>query len=103
MTASRVASSSLLNSLHVMVSALGGAGTTGTSVFLVGNPGIGMSGMGMPGSPGTVVVGVRVVDVIGGPGCVVIATVPGVVRSQPAVRPATISAAPATQTCVLIS
>jgi hypothetical protein len=43
------------------------------------------------------------VDVIGGPGCVVIATVPGVVRSQPAVRPARINAAPATQTCVLIS
>src|SRR3954462_5645919 len=66
MTASRVASSSLLNSLHVMVSALGGAGTTGTSVFL-GKPGIGGSGMGMPGNPGTVV-GVFVVDVIGGPG-----------------------------------
>ena len=57
----------------------------------------------MPGNPGTVVVGVLVVDVsIGGPGWVVIATVPGVVRSQPAVRPARISAAPATQTCVLI-
>jgi hypothetical protein len=61
-----------------------------------------MSGMGMPGSPGTVD-GDRVFDVIGGPGCVVIATVPGVVRSQPAVRPARIKAAPATQTCVLIS
>jgi len=81
---------------------LGGAGTTGTSVLL-GNPGIGISGMGMPGNPGTVVVGVLVVAVIGGPGCVVIATVPGVVRSQPAVRPARINAAPATQTCVLIS
>src|SRR6185312_413824 len=54
MTASRVASSSLLKSAHVMVSALGGAGTTGTSVFL-GKPGIGMSGMGMPGILGTVV------------------------------------------------
>src|ERR1700752_3689923 len=102
MTASRVASSSLLNSLHVMVSALGGAGTTGTSVFL-GNPGIGMFGMGIPGSPGTVDCGVLVVGVlIGGPGWVVIATVPGVVRSQPTVRPARINAAKATQTCVLI-
>jgi hypothetical protein len=61
-----------------------------------------MSGIGMPGSPGTVVVGVRVVELIGGPGCVVIATVPGVVRTQPAVRPTRISAAPATQTRVLI-
>ena len=61
-----------------------------------------MSGMGMPGSPGTVDVGDRVVEVIGGPGWVVIATVPGVVRSQPAVKPARISAAPAIQTCVLI-
>jgi hypothetical protein len=60
-----------------------------------------MLGIGMPGSPGTVV-GVRVVDVIGGPGWVVIATVPGVVRSQPAVVAARISTAPATQTCVLI-
>ena len=60
-----------------------------------------MSGMGMPGSPGTVV-GVRVVEAIGGPGWVVMATVPGVVRSQPAVVAARISAAPATQTCVLI-
>src|SRR3954466_8240816 len=101
MTASRVASSSLLNSLHVMVSALGGAGTTGTSVFL-GKPGIGRSGMGMPGNPGTVV-GVPVVDGIGGPGWVVIATVPGVVRSQPVARPARINAVAATQTCVLIS
>ncbi len=42
-------------------------------------------------------------ELIGGPGSVVIATVPGVVRSQPAVRPARISAAAATQTCVLIS
>src|SRR5258707_13012227 len=100
MTASRVASSRLLNSLHFMVSALGGAGTTGTSVFL-GNPGIGMLGIGMPGSPGTVV-GVRVVEVIGGPGCVVIATVPGLVAWQPAGLAARISAAPATQTCVLI-
>jgi hypothetical protein len=90
----------LPNSLHFIVSAFGGAGTTGTSVFL-GNPGIGMSGMGMPGNPGTAV-GVRVVDVIGGPGWVVIATVPGVVRSQPVVRPTRISAAPAIQTCVLI-
>jgi hypothetical protein len=61
-----------------------------------------MSGIGMPGSPGTVVVGVRVVEVIGGPGWVVIATVPGVVRSQPAVRPPRINAAKATETCVLI-
>jgi hypothetical protein len=72
------------------------------SVFL-GNPGIGMFGMGMPGSPGAVDRGVLVVVVlIGGPGWVVIATVPGVVRSQPAVRPARITAAKATQTCVLI-
>jgi hypothetical protein len=65
-----------------------------------------MSGMGMPGSPGTVVLGVFVVDVIGGPGWVVIATVPGVVRSQPTVRPTRIGAARdirmATKTCVLI-
>ena len=101
MTASLVASSSLVNSLHFMVSALGGAGTTGTLVFL-GNPGIGMFGMGMPGNPGTVVIGVFVVEVIGGPGWVVIATVPGVLRSQPTVRPVRISAATATQTCVLI-
>ena len=59
-----------------------------------------MSGIGMPGSPVTVV-GVRGADVIGGPGCVVMATVPGVVRSQPAVRPARINAAPATHTRVL--
>jgi hypothetical protein len=43
-----------------------------------------------------------VVELIGGPGWVVIATVPGVVRSQPTVTPARISAAPATQTCILI-
>jgi hypothetical protein len=93
----------LLNSLHVMVSAFGGAGTTGTSVFL-GNPGIGRFGMGMPGSPGTVVVGVLVVDVIGGPGSVVIATVPGVVRSQAVVRASRSSAAAAvTRTRVFIS
>jgi len=61
-----------------------------------------MSGMGMPGSPGTVDVGDFVVELIGGPGWVVMATVPGVVRSQPAVRAARISAAPAIQTCVLI-
>ena len=104
MTASRVASSSLLNSLHVMVSAFGGAGTTGTSVFLVGNPGIGMSGIGMPGSPGIGVDGrvARRCDVSGGPGSVVIATVPWVVRWQPAVRPSKISAAAGTRTCVLI-
>jgi hypothetical protein len=87
-----------------MVSALGGAGTTGTLVFL-GNPGIGMFGIGMPGKPG-IVVGLVAVELIGGPGWVVIATVPGVVRSQPAVTPARISAvgtlAMATQTCVLI-
>jgi len=56
----------------------------------------------MPGSPGTVVLG-DLVDVSGGPGSVVIATVPGVERSQPAVNPARIRAAPATtKTCVLI-
>jgi hypothetical protein len=63
--------------------------------------------MGMPGSPGIVVIGDRLVEVIGGPGWVVIATVPGVVRSQPAVSPARINAARdirmATQTCILIS
>jgi hypothetical protein len=81
---------------------LGGAGTTGTSVFL-GKPGIGMFGNGMPGSPGTVVVGVLVVEVIGGPGWVVIATVPGVVRSHPVVRLKRSSAAAAvTRTCVFI-
>src|SRR3954452_9729618 len=102
MTASRVASSSLLNSPQVMVSAFGGAGTTGTSVF-VGRPGNGRSGSGMPGSPGIVDFGARVLDVSGGPGSVVIATVPDVERSQPAVRPARIRAAPATtKTCVLI-
>ena len=65
-----------------------------------------MSGMGMPGSPGTVDVGDFVLEVIGGPGWEVIATVPGVVRSQPVVRPARISAARlirmTTRTCVLI-
>ena len=101
MTASRVASSSLLKSLQVIVSALGGAGTTGTSVFF-GKPGNGMLGIGMPGSPGIVVLGARV-DVSGGPGSVVMATVPGVERSQPAIRPARIRAAPATaKTWVLI-
>jgi hypothetical protein len=58
--------------------------------------------MGMPGNPG-IVLGVGVVEVIGGPGWVVIATVPGVVRSHPTATPARIIAAPATQTCVLIS
>src|SRR5258707_3203128 len=96
MTASRVASSRLLNSLHFMVSALGGAGTTGTSVFL-GNPGIGMLGIGMPGSPGTVV-GVRVVEVIGGPRWVCIPTGPGVGRSQPAVGAARAAPGPAPPT-----
>jgi hypothetical protein len=61
-----------------------------------------MFGMGMPGNPG-IVLGALVVEVIGGPGWVVIATVPGVVCSQPADTPARISAAPATQTWVLIS
>ena len=60
--------------------------------------------MGMPGNPGSDVVrGAVVVVFIGGPGWVVIATVPGVVRSQPALPPARISATPAiTKTCVLI-
>lgn len=103
MTARRVASSRPVNSLHVMVSALGGAGTTGTLVFL-GKPGIGMFGIGIPGNPGMVVVGIRGFDVIGGPGSVVIATVPGVVRSQPVARPARISATAAvTRTFVFTS
>src|ERR1700738_3343608 len=67
MTASRVVSSSLLKSLHFMVSAFGGGGTTGTLV-LPGSPGMWISRMGMPGSPGIVVVGAFLVDVIGGPG-----------------------------------
>lgn len=94
MTASRVASSRPLNSLHVIVSALGGGGTTGTSVFL-GKLGIGMFGIGIPGNPGIVVVGTRGAEVIGGPGCVVMATVPVVVRSQPVAKLTRISAAAA--------
>jgi len=88
-----------------MVSAFGGAGTSGTSVFL-GKPGIGMSGIGMPGKPGkpgSAVDGVLVGEAIGGPGSVVIATVPSVVRLQPVATPTRISAAAAvTRTCVLI-
>jgi len=62
-----------------------------------------MFGIGIPGNPGSVVGGVRVVEVIGGPGWVVMATVPGVVRSQPVVMPSRISAAAAvTRTCVFI-
>ena len=41
-------------------------------------------------------------DVVLGPGSVVIATVPSVVREHPVARPARISAAAVTRTCVLI-
>ena len=62
-------------------------------------------GIGMPGKPGSVDEGVLVVgpDVIGGPGSVVCATAPSVVRWQPAARLARISAAAVTRTCVFIS
>ena len=42
-------------------------------------------------------------ELIGGPGWVVIATVPGVVRSQPAVRPARNNAAPAIATLATLA
>lgn len=65
------------------------------SVFLVGS---GKPGIGRPGRD----VGGRDGDASGGPGSVVIATVPGVVRSQPVIAHKTISAAAVTRTCVLI-
>ncbi len=86
MTARCVASSSLVYSLHFMVSAFAGAGTSGTLVLPgpgIGKPGIcGRPGMfgkpGISGKPGSSVDGVRDGEAIGGPGSVVIATVPGV-------------------------
>ena len=107
-TASCVASSKSLYSLHFMVNAFGGAGTSGTSVPPgIGKPGIwGRPGMfgkpGIFGNPGSSADGVREGEAIGGPGSVVIATVPGVVRAQPAAMPAKISAAAATRRWVLI-
>ena len=108
MTARWVASSSLEYSLHFMVCAFAGAGTSGTSVF----PGIGKPGI--PGKPGNVRQtrdareagfvrrGCPRGDAIGGPGSVVIATVPGVVREHPVARPTNISAAAVTRRWVLI-
>ena len=75
-----------------MVSALGGGGTTELTRVLPGKPGS-RSVAGMPGNPG-IVLGVVMVEVIGGPGWVVIATVPGVVLCSTA-TPARINAAPA--------
>ena len=57
---------------------------------------------GMLGKPGLSVEGVRVGAEIGGPGSVVIATVPGVVREHPLARPTNISAAAVTRRWVLI-
>jgi hypothetical protein len=57
---------------------------------------------GMPGKPGSAE-GVRVDgDSIGGPGWVVCATAPSVVREHPVARPTKISAAAVTRRCVLI-
>jgi hypothetical protein len=62
-----------------------------------------MSGISKPGKPGIVGCAVAVgPDVISGPGSVVIATVPSVVREHPAARPTRISAAAPTRTCVFI-
>ena len=57
---------------------------------------------GIPGMPGSAVEGVREGAEIGGPGCVVIATVPGVVREHPVASPTNISAAAVTRRWVLI-
>jgi hypothetical protein len=85
-----------LNSLHVIVSAFGGAGTSGRLVFGKGR--FGMLGIGRPGSD---VGGVR--DVVsGGPGSVVCATVPVVVRAHPVARPTRINPAAVTRTSLLI-
>lgn len=69
-----------------------------------GNPGMagrdGKPGIGKLGFDGDVL---RGAEVNGGPGWVVMATVPGVVRSQPVVNPKTTNAIAATHTCVLIS
>ncbi|GFG53870.1 hypothetical protein MAGR_53110 [Mycolicibacterium agri] len=56
---------------------------------------------GMPGKSGSAD-GARVGELIGGPGSVVIATVPSVVREHPAASPTKISAAAATRRSVLI-
>src|SRR4051794_16452050 len=98
MTARCSASSSLVYSLHVIVFQFAGAGTSGTLVFPgIGRPGIwGRPGMfgspGIPGKPGSAD-GVRLGASIGGPGSVVCATEPSVVREQPVASPTKISAA----------
>lgn len=66
-----------------------------------GMPGIGMLGIWMFGKPG-IVGDDDGRDVVLGPGSVVIATVPSVVREQPEATPARISAAAVTRTCVFI-
>jgi hypothetical protein len=74
-----------------MVSALAGAGTVAVRGVEVGERGV----VGFD-----VVLGVR--DVVDEPGSVVIATVPVVVRLQPASAPTRISAAAAVRTSALI-
>ena len=57
---------------------------------------------GIFGKPGSSVDGVRDGEAIGGPGSVVIATVPGVLREHPVARPTKIRAAAVTRRWVLI-
>ena len=90
-TATRVASSSALYSRHGICSEFAGAGTSGTSVLRVGSGRFGIWMSGRPGISGSRVLGLRSV-VSGGPGSVVCATTPSVVRPHPVARPTTMPA-----------